>query len=102
MCFKTHWIPLHNINCLHLGTGPLLEINGILYHSRPILLVLLTNNNGGRSVWVKLRFENLIFSMQTKTIASVEYEWLIFVSSVQVQFHFVLKGIEPGAADFCL
>ena len=27
----THWIPLQNINCAHLGTGPLLKFNGIVY-----------------------------------------------------------------------
>ena len=26
-----HWKPLHNINCAHLGTSPLLKFNGIVY-----------------------------------------------------------------------
>ena len=29
--YLTHWHPLHNINCAHLGTGPLFNFNGILY-----------------------------------------------------------------------
>ena len=53
----THWIPLHNINCAHLGTGPLFKFNGIVYQSRqyywycysgplyfwPVLLVAVSN-----------------------------------------------------------
>ena len=35
----THWIPLHKINCAHLGTDPLFKFNGIVYLSRPLLLV---------------------------------------------------------------
>ena len=27
----THRIPLHNINCAHLGAGPLLKFNGLVY-----------------------------------------------------------------------
>ena len=27
----THWKPFHDINCAHLGTGPLLKFNGIVY-----------------------------------------------------------------------
>ena len=28
----THWIPLHNISCAHLGTGLLFKFNGIVYN----------------------------------------------------------------------
>ena len=58
--YLTHWIPLHNINCAHSGIGPLLKFNGIVYKSRPVLLVpvlwtivLLTNISGSGCVWVK-------------------------------------------------
>ena len=52
-------MPLHTINCAHLGTGPLFKFNGIVYLSRAILLVqvlwtiaLLTNVIGSSFQWV--------------------------------------------------
>ena len=56
--FLTHWIPLHNINCAHPGTGPSCSNSMVLYinldqyywyrcsgplYFRPILLVAVSN-----------------------------------------------------------